>query len=236
MGDLYLIRHGQASFGAENYDRLSPLGVRQAQVLARHLVRTNKIFNTLYYGRMDRHLQTAQELLHDYSKNGLDLPRTVQSKAFDEYDSRTVWEMQIPLMLKENPALEAELEKIPRDQKTFQKIFAQVMQRWISGACDPPQSPRWADFKQRVGQGIEALTGGNDPGTSQIVFTSGGPICVAVQAALGLSDHKTLDLSWQLMNASITRFKYNRREIALAGFNDVAHLELEGNPALLTYR
>jgi broad specificity phosphatase PhoE len=68
------------------------------------------------------------------------------------------------------------------------------------------------------------------------VFTSGGPISVAVRSALGLSDRMTLEISWQLMNASITRLKYNSKGIMLMGFNEVSHLELEGDERLLTYR
>ena len=37
VGNLYLIRHGQASFGADDYDVLSPVGVRQSQALGEHL-------------------------------------------------------------------------------------------------------------------------------------------------------------------------------------------------------
>jgi hypothetical protein len=59
---------------------------------------------------------------------------------------------------------------------------------------------------------------------------------VAVQIALGLSDKKALEISWQLLNASITRIKYNSRGMMLAGFNEVTHLELEGDGRLLTYR
>ena len=32
MASLYLIRHGQASFGSDHYDQLSPLGQRQADL------------------------------------------------------------------------------------------------------------------------------------------------------------------------------------------------------------
>jgi hypothetical protein len=59
---------------------------------------------------------------------------------------------------------------------------------------------------------------------------------VAVQLALELSDPKTMELSWQIMNGSITRFKYNHQGIALAGFNEITHLEAERRPELLTYR
>jgi broad specificity phosphatase PhoE len=68
------------------------------------------------------------------------------------------------------------------------------------------------------------------------VFTSGGPISVTVKAALGLSDKMALEISWQLMNASITRIKYNSKGFMLAGFNEVTHLELERDERLLTYR
>jgi len=68
------------------------------------------------------------------------------------------------------------------------------------------------------------------------VFTSGGPISATVQAALGLTDEKTMEVSWQIMNASVTRFKYSGKKIGLAGFNDISHLELENDSELLTYR
>jgi hypothetical protein len=38
------------------------------------------------------------------------------------------------------------------------------------------------------------------------------------------------------MNASLTRFRYNSDKMTLVGFNDVAALEIQGDPALLTYR
>ena len=59
---------------------------------------------------------------------------------------------------------------------------------------------------------------------------------MTVKIALGLSDKKTLEISWQLLNASITRIKYSRRGMMLAGFNEVTHLELEGDEGLITYR
>jgi broad specificity phosphatase PhoE len=80
------------------------------------------------------------------------------------------------------------------------------------------------------------LTARHGAGKQIAIFTSGGPISVVVQAALDLTDPKALEVSWQLMNASVTRIKYNRRGIMLAVFNDVTHLELTGDERLLTYR
>ena len=110
------------------------------------------------------------------------------------------------------------------------------MNRWISGKYQAAGIPNWNGFKQRVGQGLENLIARHGARKQIGIFTSGGPISVVVQTALDLTDPKTLEVSWQLMNASVTRIKYNSRGITLAAFNDVTHLELAGDERLLTYR
>ena len=236
MSEILLIRHGQASFGEDNYDRLSPIGVRQSKIVARHLSALDKSFDAVYCGTMERQVKTAQELYECCKDMKITLPELLQSASFDEYDSLTVWEALIPGMIQENPSLSKDLEKVYSDKKSFQKLFEQVMHRWISGAYDPPGSPKWSDFKKRVRQGLKDIMKRHSSKKQLAIFTSGGPISAAIQLALGISDQKTMEISWQIMNASITRFKYNDRGIALSGFNDIAHLELEHDRQLLTYR
>ena len=236
MSEIYLIRHGQASFGEENYDRLSPLGVRQAQCLAKHLAKAGKSFDGVYYGEMERQQNTAREFINHYSNKGLAVIAPLVSKAFNEYDSFAVWQALIPEMLEDEPSIAKDLDKIPADQKAFQRVFAPLMTRWIEGKYKADGIPRWDDFTRCVKQGIEELTARHGANKRLVVFTSGGPISVALQVVLGLSDKKALEISWQLLNASITRIKYNSRGMMLAGFNEVAHLELEGEEGLLTYR
>jgi broad specificity phosphatase PhoE len=110
------------------------------------------------------------------------------------------------------------------------------MKRWVSGNFDPPGFPSWHDFKNRVGKGISGIMQMHGAGQKLIIFTSGGPISAAVQHSLGLSDNKTIEISWQIMNASVTRFKYNQNGMALLVFNDVTHLEIENDRNLVTYR
>ena len=73
-------------------------------------------------------------------------------------------------------------------------------------------------------------------GRTVIIFTSGGPISAAMQLALGISDEQTLRIAWQIVNASITKFVYNEERISLAAFNQTAHLDLERDASLMTYR
>jgi len=236
MSEIYFVRHGQASFGTDDYDRLSPLGVRQAKILARYLAQTDKIFDAVYYGTMERQQKTAAEFLTHYRENQLAVPRPQINDTFNEYDSFAVWEALIPEMTAEQPSLAGELEKLPGDPKAFQRVFSQVMNRWTKGEYKASGIPHWDDFTRRVVAGVEKIATRHGAQKRLAVFTSGGPISVAVKSALGLSDRMTLEISWQLMNASISRIKYNSKGIMLAGFNEVSHLELEGDHSLLTYR
>jgi broad specificity phosphatase PhoE len=236
MSEIYLVRHGQASFGEDNYDRLSPIGVKQARILARHLAKTVHFFDAIYYGEMERQQKTAQEFINYCIEKKLAVPEPIIADAFNEYDSFSVWQELLPEMLEGDPLLAKDLEKLPADKKAFQRVFSRVMLRWVSGNYATTGIPTWDYFTRRVRQGIEELTACHGSGKRIAVFTSGGPISVTVQTALGLSDKKTLEISWQLMNASITRIRYNLQGIMLAGFNDVTHLELEGDHLLLTYR
>ncbi len=236
MSEIYFIRHGQASFGEENYDRLSTLGVKQAQYLAKHLAKTGKSFDGVYYGEMERQQKTAREYINYFSSKGLAVLPPVVSKAFNEYDSYAVWQALIPEMIEDEPSIAKDLDKLPGDQKAFQRVFSPLMNRWITGKYNADGIPRWDDFTMRVKQGVEDLMARHGADKRLVVFTSGGPISVAVQIVLGLSDKKAIEISWQILNASITRIKYNSRGMILTGFNDVTHLELEREEGLLTYR
>jgi broad specificity phosphatase PhoE len=236
MSEIYLFRHGQASFGEEDYDRLSANGIIQSQILARHLAKTGKFFDAVYFGTLDRQQKTAQELIDYYMENKLPVPRPEISKAFNEYDSMAVWQALVPEISQEDPSIEKDVAAMTGEKKAFQRVFSQVMNHWISGRYDAAGIPDWKDFKQRVNLGLADLVALHGARKQIAVFTSGGPISVAVQTALELSDKKALEISWQLMNASITRIKYNARGMMLAIFNDVTHLELEGDERLLTYR
>jgi broad specificity phosphatase PhoE len=236
MSEIFLIRHGQASFGQDNYDQLSPVGVRQAKIVARYLSKVAKPFDAVYSGKMKRQVKTAEELIENYRVKQVAVPQILPSMSFNEYDSLAVWESLIPGIIQENPSLSKDLEQVYTDKKSFQILFEQVMDRWISGAYDLPGSPKWSDFKKRVRQGLKDIMRRHSSKMQLAIFTSGGPISVAIQLALGISDKKTMEISWQIMNASITRFKYNDRGFALSGFNDIAHLELEQDEQLLTYR
>lgn len=236
MSEIYFIRHGQASFGSKNYDRLSEKGVLQAKILGRHLADLGVRFDAICFGEMERQERTAKEMTDAYREQGIFVPEPVVDASFNEYDSALVWDFQTKMMLKDDPRLLDELQQDQTNKKAFQKIFSKVMDRWISGKFDAPGIVTWHAFKNRVVRGLNTLVKTGGPSKKIAVFSSGGPICIVVQKALDLSDKKAIEISWQVMNASITRIKYNSRRLSLAGFNEITHLELTGDTTLLTYR
>ena len=236
MSEFFFFRHGQASFGAENYDRLSEKGAFQAGILGKHLANLNVKFDAVYTGTMDRQKETASQVKEAYLEKGIFFPEPVIDASWNEIDSTRVWNAQVKMMMKDEPDLLDEIRMDPNNKKAFQTVFSKVMTRWVSGDFDASGDMTWIGFKQRVAQGLGHLYETFEGSKKIAVFSSGGPISIAVQAALELSDRKTLDLLWQVLNASITRLKYDGQRISLSGFNDITHLELKGDKTLITYR
>lgn len=236
MSEFFFFRHGQGSFGTGNYDRLSERGVLQAKILGQHLATCHIHFDAVYTGSLERQKDTARQVREVYLEKELFFPELLVDESWNEIDSNHVWESQIKMMIQDEPRLLDEIEMDPSNKKAFQKVFSRVMDRWVSGDFDTPGDLTWEGFQQQVRQGLHYLCGTAGPSGKIAVFSSGGPISVAVQAALELSGLKTLDLLWQLMNASVTRLRCDGQRISLSGFNEITHLELKGDKTLITYR
>jgi broad specificity phosphatase PhoE len=236
MSVLFMLRHAQASFGAADYDRLSPLGLRQAALAAERLARLGVAFDAVYTGRLQRQRQTAQALHEAYTRLGQPLPTATELPDLDEYDARGVWDTLLPRLIDQRPELAPQLEGIHRDPRRFQHVFAELVRRWAGIQEEHPDLESWPGFRARVRGGLEEIMRREGPGRRVAVVTSAGPIAVAVQMATALPDAKCLEMAWQVLNASLTRFLYDDRRFTLAGFNDVAALESRREEGLLTYR
>ena len=59
MGSVHLIRHGQASFGSDDYDQLSPVGMQQSTALGMSWEASGWAPTAAVAGSMTRHAQTA---------------------------------------------------------------------------------------------------------------------------------------------------------------------------------
>ncbi len=240
MSELYFIRHGQASFGAENYDKLSKKGVLQAKILGEHFSEMGIHFDGIYTGTLDRQKKTSKGVSEAYKEKCLFFPEPVIDESFNEYNSEAIWKSQVDKILEENPSFLDNLKENQLQsglfQKEFQKVFSEVMKRWVSEKHDSKEYILWEEYQNTVLSGIFKIIKEHGSKKRVAVFTSGGPVSVAVQQSLDLSNFKTLDIAWQIINSSVTVFKYNQEGITLSSFNNTAHLELKKDKTLLTYR
>ena len=231
-----MFRHGQASFGQDNYDQLSPTGYRQARLVAEHLRDLGIIFDAVYTGALTRQKQTFQSMADVFAESDDPLPTPVETADLNEYNSTGVWQHYYPAIVRDHPELELDETSLGQNPKQFQHVFARIVQRWINDPHDPPGIESWRTFRSRIGKGLNAIMRQEGSGKNVMIFTSAGPVATAVQIATGMPDERCIGISWQVLNASTTRFRYNAKEMTLVGFNDVAALERQGDPALLTYR
>jgi broad specificity phosphatase PhoE len=236
MSTLYFIRHGQASFGKEDYDELSETGHRQARILAHFFEVTGRRFDAIYTGTLSRHLRTAEAMLTLLNDVKAPIPPVRQLEGLNEYPTHDIFPALAPAAVAADPSLATDVAALMKDRKAFQRVFEAVMGIWASGKHDIPGLLTWQEFKGKVNRAIDEIMKNDGTGKNVAVFTSGGTISVAVQRTLGLGDAGAMKIAEQLVNTSVTRFKCTRDRIMMATFNEHAHLERENDERLITYR
>lgn len=234
MSELILVRHGQASFGAESYDQLSELGRQQVRILAEHWRSMGEQFDAIYSGSLNRQQQTAA-LLADV----VTAPQPSIDPAFNEYAGEPL----IRIYMRDHARFEGmpdHLDFRELDRKTFQVILEAAGRHWQAGTLQPAQTDvdfePWPAFQRRVQQALQAVMARHRRGSRVIISTSGGVIALAVQYALELSDSQALAINWMVNNSSVTRLVYGRDRVSVGSFNSLAHLETPTGRELITFR
>lgn len=232
MTTLVLVRHGQASFGARNYDELSPLGHRQSATLGAHWREVGLTADAWYSGTMARQKKTGSEVR---AAMGHADTTIAEHSAFDEYDHQGLIRAYLPLIAAEHPELSLSPRELVADPRTFQRFFEKVIGCWLEGrACNEAVRETWEAFCERCSAGLRDIA--RDGPERVVAFTSGGIVTAALKEALGLTGTAAFQANWRIYNASVHSFRLTRRGLTLTGFNNVAHLELAKDPALLTFR
>jgi broad specificity phosphatase PhoE len=239
MGTLFLVRHAQASFLEQNYDKLSKLGEEQASLLGEYWGRRKIVFDRACVGPRVRQKDTIKFVSEAYDKAGLKFPAPLVLPKFDEYQGEAVLEQSLPALLENDKSIR-ELHAAFQfssgsgaRRATFQKLFEAVIGRWVSGAISPPGVETWLKFCSRVNSGLAKFLSAGSRGERVAIVTSGGPIAVAMQRALDLSPQYTLQVSWMSRNCSWSEFFYSGDRFTLSAFNTHPHLN---DVAMLTYR
>jgi broad specificity phosphatase PhoE len=239
MGFLVFVRHGQASFHDEDYDKLSAVGEEQARRLGEYWVRHGMTFDRVYTGPLSRQRRSAEIVRDVYAAAGAEFPPVEELESLAEMPVERLAKRFMPQLCSEDEqALLAMQRYMATDdkrekEKLFQKAFEKLMLKWADETYHDPEIETFRCFVDRVMKGIGSMTAGHANGQRVAAFTSGGPTAVAIHMALNTSFQTTLELVWQVRNASVTEFMYTQGRFTLCAFNHVAHLS---DPSLWTYR
>jgi broad specificity phosphatase PhoE len=231
MTTIYLVRHGQASFGAESYDKLSPNGEQQAIVLGHYLNDILKEAPYVVAGSMHRHQQTAQLCLNECFPES----EIVTNPAWNEFNHQQVFAQYEP-RFNQPELLKQDVSQHQNPREYLSKIFAGAIDRWTGGDYHHEYEESWPAFKQRVESGLQqlCLELAESKPRYAVVFTSGGVISVAVGKILGLSPEKTFALNWAIANTSLTTLRLVGSEPQLLSLNE-HHFIKAVDPQLLTW-
>jgi len=239
MSKLVLVRHGQASFFSDDYDKLSEMGERQARTLAEYWLSTGVEFDESFTGTLSRQKRTEEVVAETYRAAGKPWPKVEVLPGLDEYPADEIMGTLLPLL----SAKDARIQQLDAERqaatsgrekyRSFHRLLAAVMEEWISGEHETLGMMRWEEFRDRVRRDFRRILVREGNGRRVAVFSSGGVIGVSVQSVLQAPDQMAAELNWRVHNCSLTEFTFSGDRITLDSFNTVPHLS---DPELRTYR
>jgi len=245
MGTLYLVRHGQASFGAADYDQLSALGRQQSVRLGDYFRQKGLRFDTVLTGTLRRHQQTYAAI-----REGMEASFTVGPPhgeaapagsgaaheaasagtpllwpGLNEFDSEAVIATVHPHKL--------EKPDTPELYRHHFRLLRDGLTQWMNGVVSPNGMPSYREFRLGVTSALDHIRK-NCEGNVLIV-SSGGPIATAVGHVLGTTPETTIELNMRIRNSAITEFAFNPKRHSLVTFNTLPHLEHADHASWITH-
>lgn len=211
MTVIYLIRHGQASFGADDYDCLSELGEQQAQKVGKFLTEIVPAFDTIIRGDMLRHKQTA-----DFA-----LPSTkVKIDAnWNEYDHQDILG-QLDPRLATAAGIKQYLAEFTQPNQKLNELIKQAFSRWIAGKHDGCYQESWPVYQKRIHQALNNTLENHKNSKHIAVFTSGGPIALVAQHLLKVPTENLMSLNWSLVNCGVSKLITTSQGLMLSSLNE----------------
>ena len=210
---LYLVRHGQASFGADNYDQLSDLGQRQCLQLGRYFASKGRRFEAVISGTLQRQIQSQQAIAAGLGQatEALRLP------GLNEYDSHAVISAVHPQPLAK--------PSTPELYRHHFRLLRQGLAAWMAGQTQPVGMPSYADFVAGVAAAMDHVRSQCEGDV--LMVSSGGPIATAVGGVLGVAPEVTVELNMRIRNSAVTEFHFNPKRHALVSYNTLPHLDAD---------
>lgn len=221
MGTLYLVRHGQASFGEDDYDVLSAMGHQQSVRLGEWFRYKGIAFDAAFTGTLNRQLQTFASIC-----TGLGNPPPATAlAALNEYDSHAVIATVHPQPLAKPTS--------PEQYRSHFRLLKDGLKQWMAGVVTPAGMPSYSDFASGIAGVLEQIRQQHDGAV--LLVSSGGPIATAVGQVLGTTPETTIELNLRIRNCSVTEFAFTPKRHMLVTYNTLPHLDAPEHASWITY-
>jgi broad specificity phosphatase PhoE len=230
VGVIYVVRHGQAAFGTDHYDRLTEIGFTQARLLGAYFVRRKIRFDAVFTGTLRRQMETAQAIFEGHPELGSQ-PSPETFAALDEYKPEAVM-----MALTGNfpaPALAA-ARRDPVVVREHFRVLREALLAWVEDRTSPEGMPAWKAFQDGA---VAALIAARQrfPDGHVLIVSSGGPIAAIVAGVLNAPPASAVELNLRIRNSSLTEFASTPRRHHLVSFNGLPHLDTNPDSTLTTY-
>lgn len=221
MGTLYLVRHGQASFGAADYDQLSELGARQCSALGEYLRQRGVQFEAVLRGSLRRQVQSLAALAEGHGS----LPAALEWPGLNEYDGDAIVRAAL--------AGAAPPERTPEGYRQHFRLLRQGLTGWMRAEIAPAGMPAYADWAAGIAAALDHVR--QQHRGNVLLVSSGGPIATAVGQVLGTAPETTIDLNMHIRNSALTEFSFTPRRHMLVSYNHLPHLDHPERRDWVTY-
>jgi broad specificity phosphatase PhoE len=212
MGTLYLVRHGQASFGAADYDQLSELGTRQCRALGEWFAAHGVRFDGVLRGTLKRHVQSLAGIAEGYAGT---LPDALAWPGLNEYDSDALLRTVHPGPLTAPTS--------PEQYRSHFRLLREALARWTAGDTQPEGMPSWDDFAAGVAGALDHVRAKHEGDV--LLVSNGGPIATAVHQVLGTPAATMIELNLRIRNSALTEFAFTPKRHMLQSYNHLPHLD-----------
>jgi len=240
MRTITLIRHSQASFGKENYDKLSDLGLAQSELIGEAFKErdfsTDEKSTILIWGGQERHRETMEGVLKLWSYNG----PTFKEERLSEFNHMDII-FKGEDGLKPKAKIGVKLLFSKNKDKTIEKIFLKTLSRWVSGEFDVDYKEPFSQFQKRCWEGLIDIVDQNEDKKDIFIFTSGGVIASILLKVLNIDKKEFIPLVWSQFNGSLNQLTIRptlKKELSHEGrffvssLNEHHHLTQKGSEFL----
>ncbi len=222
MAELFIVRHAQAAFGTDDYDRLTPLGHQQARWLGEYFGERGVAFDHVITGTLRRHRETLAGIAAGLGR----APDASERPGLDEYDAEKLlaaWTAREGL-----PAHPPD-----RDRRTHFQWLREALGAWSDGTLPLDAHRSFATFVDDARLALAAAQAST--AERVLIVSSGGPIAAMLGAVLGLAPRAIINVNLQLRNAGLSELRFNARAMHCVSFNNVPHLDRADRRESITY-